>query len=135
MKIKSSYKLILVLTFALLACSKWGGNNPVGVTGGVTAWQNLSSGNDGSSTSSLIGSWRYDSDNYYEILTFYSDGNFSIYINDYGNEETLNGTFSVSGNQLDIYINGIKITFTFSINGNVLTLVNADGDSFTYYKI
>lgn len=70
MKIKSSYKLILVLTFALLACSKWGGNNPVGVTGGVTAWQNLSSGNDGSSTSSLIGSWRYDSDNYYEILTF-----------------------------------------------------------------
>jgi hypothetical protein len=67
-------------------------------------------------------------------LTFYANGDFEIdyYYQDqywYG----LEGTYSVSGNMINMYFDGDSDSGTYSITGNRL-IITTDGRSTTYYR-
>ena len=87
-----------------------------------------------SGQSALVGTW--DSADY--SYTFKSDGTFTFYYATY--EATSSGTYKVTGNivELSSMSGGIKYTdkYTFSVNGNRLTLTNVynNEDTLTYTK-
>lgn len=130
------FSTALVISIIFTGCGNWGGNNPVGVTGG--SGQGYGENSDLLGTKSLlVGSWRHDYYNDYEIITFSSNGAWeSKYYDDGYLEYHFTGTYSVSGNELTISVGGMSfITYTFSVNGDELTLVHPNYGSVTYYRV
>jgi hypothetical protein len=133
-----SFSIAILFMFG---CANWGGNNPVGVTGGseqgygTTSDLNLPAPVPGSS-SDLIGTWRADyGGGDYELLTFTANGKFNIAVYDNNDLDfSYSGNYSTSGNTLTLYIEGQPYTGTFSVRGDVLTLSIFD-DSQTYYRL
>lgn len=137
MKIRNKYIFIVVFSFVMLACSKWGGDNPIGVTGGVAGWQDAGSEKNGENfVSALLGNWRHNiSNNSYQIITLSPNGRFLLYSNDSNDVETFSGTYSVFGNKLNLLFTEENIIFTYSLNDDELILTNSDGERTTYYRI
>ncbi len=132
---------ISLAMFLLVSCANWGGNNPVGVTGGSEQGYgqsgdlNLpSSGSE--SAVKLIGTWRYDyGGSNYEILEFKSNGKYEVEFydnNDY--EFGYSGNYTVSGNKITLWVEGKTMMVTYSLSGDQLTLF-WEGNPITYYRV
>ena len=135
---------IAAVTFVIwfmCGCANWGGNNPVGVTGGSDQGYgqsgDLNLPSTGSeSASQLVGSWRYDHDRgEYEIIEFKSNGRYSFRY--YENGEYIigiSGNYTVSGNTLTIWYEGEMSMMNFEVDDDSLTLYRG-GEVITYYRI
>ena len=132
---------ISLAIFFLVSCANWGGNNPVGVTGGSEQGYGGSSDLNlpslgSESAEKLIGTWRHDNGGGdYEILEFKSNGKyeFSFYENnDY--EFGYSGKYTVSGNTITLWIENQPFALTYSLNGDQLRL-SQGGEIATYYRV
>lgn len=152
MKSKYTYLCIgIILVLALLVgCGQTGSNNPAGITGGPGE---IAPNPGGGSAAELVGTWLYVV--YYdyrqdykleEYLTFYSNGEYDIidywyYWDDYYENWVLEdvysveGTYSVSGNQITLYYEGVELLVTYSISDDQLTLTMYDPEDDEYYSI
>jgi len=126
----------LLFTFMLGGCAQWGGDNPVGITGGSDEGYGQSGNlNLPQNGSDLVGSWRYDiSESRYQIWTFSVNGNLTViyYNNDQIN--TQHGTYTTSDNNISLFVGQQTLNGTFSIQGNHLTLYFGQ-DSLTLTKV
>lgn len=143
------FKILIALAFLSsvlsIQCSKLGGTDPVGVTGGSDSgygifndiWRTGSGSGNGSGVNpNLVGSWRHEyAGDDYETITFYSNGSFQISYFQEGFSGTIDGTYSVSGNQITLYIEGETIIITYSLSGDELTLFLQGEGSVVYYRI
>ena len=132
---------ISLAIFFLVSCANWGGNNPVGVTGGSeqgygeSSDPNLpSSGSE--SPEKLIGTWRHDyGGGDYEILEFKSNGKYEVEFyenNDY--EFGYSGNYTVSGKTITLWIENQPFTLTYSLSGDQLRL-SQGGETAIYYRV
>ena len=131
------FSTALLISLIFTGCSGWGGNNPVGVTGGSEQGYGQGTGAGENLTILLIGTWRHDySSHEYTTITFSSNGDWDYkhyyYDNLYDHDV---GTYSVSGNKITITEEGYSVTVTFSINGNELTLTYPGENPITFYRI
>ena len=131
--------VLVILIFS--GCANWGGNNPVGITGGSDQGygeaKDLDLPSVGSgSEASLIGSWRHEySSGEYEIITFNQNGKFSMsYYDDGFLQFSFSGNYSTSGTSITLFVEGQPLSGNYSIQGDELTLY-LPGDSQTYYRI
>ena len=92
-----------------------------------------------SEASSLIGSWYDEGDDYYEKITFKKNGTVIFYYEEYyggrWEKDREEGTYSVKGNKLTVYIGDDVETATFKVTSKKLTIEDEDGDTFVYYRI
>ena len=136
-----SMTILSIAMLCMFGCANWGGNNPVGVTGGSERGYGQASdlglsSPSSSSSSNLVGSWRADyGGGDYETITFTANGKFTIAVYDKNDLEfSYSGNYSTSGNTITLYIEGQPYSGTFSVNGDVLILTIFD-DSQTYYRL
>ena len=130
----------LSFTIMIVGCAQWGGDNPIGITGGSEEGYgqngalNLHQPSDGNNPD-LVGSWRYIiSQSSYTIWTFSSNGNFTV-TSYYGETITTRyGSYSTSGESISITIQQQSNTGTYSIQGNHLT-ITLGGDSTTLTRV
>jgi hypothetical protein len=133
MKRYSPFLFASLLAVLFLGCAQWGGDNPLGITGGSKEGYgqhndlNLPDGS-GEIDPDLVGVWSmYD---YPDMLvyTFMVDGTFKIELYYYDSlDETTEGTWNVYGNQLTLRPDGGRTeVVTYQINGNQLTLTQGD---------
>jgi hypothetical protein len=136
----SMVSLSLAMLF-MFGCANWGGNNPVGVTGGSD--QGYGKASDlglpsagSSSSSNLIGSWRSDyGGGDYETITFTDNGKFNLAVFENNDLDfSYSGNYTTSGNSITLYIEGNPYSGTFSVQGDVLTL-NIFNESQTFYRL
>ena len=132
---------VLIVVAIFSGCGNITGYDPVGVLGGSdrgygNEYTSKLGGSDVPATSSILGTWRADyGAGDYDIISFLSNGNVTwrIYEN-YSLSYNFSGTFSVSGNQIIMYINGTQLIMTYVINGNNLTLTY-QGVSTVYNRV
>lgn len=121
--LKNLYTILAMLAICLCftACSKDDDNN----------------GGD-SDASSIVGTWVYEEDDYYEEITFKPNGTLTIYSEEYYDGEwdewEERGTYSVKGHKLTIDIDDEIITFTFTVTSKKLTITDEEGDTMVYHK-
>jgi hypothetical protein len=137
-QIISYFITCLLFSFVLVGCAQWGGDNPVGITGGgddgygQNSALNLPQPSDGT-TNDLVGSWRYNvNQSTYMIWTFSINGNLTAtyYYND--NYYSSYGTYSTSGNSITYTLQQQTSTGTYTIRGNHLTItINGESTTFT----
>ena len=116
---KRALALLIVLTLALslVGCGGSGG----------------SSGKGGSSNS-LVGAWELTGGTYFEGLQtegtitfeFKEGGSIARTINGPGVNETLNGTWEVSGDKVTMTVNHDTLSANFKISGKTLTMTLVD---------
>jgi hypothetical protein len=131
---------ILLTVLLLVGCARWGGNNPVGVTGGSEEgygeFKDLGIISSSGSSAQLVGTWRHDyGGGDYEILEIQSNGRFQISVYDNNNLELeYSGNYTVSGNTITLWIEGQPVTVNYSLDGDFLTLF-FEGEQTTYYRV
>ncbi len=107
------------------ACAQWGGDNPLGITGGSKDGygQNGDLFLPGEIDQELVGSWIINGEISYQIVTFYADGTFTIeyYLEDQL-ARTVSGQWGVSGNELTLRSGGKSEVYRYQLNNNQLTL-------------
>jgi len=91
------------------------------------------------SSSSIVGTWIYEEEDYYEEVTFKSNGTMIIESEEYYNGEweswTERGTYILDGNELIANIDDENIIVTIiSITSSKLVLEDDEGDRETYYR-
>lgn len=132
------FSTVLLILLIFTGCSNWGGNNPVGVTGGSEQGYGQGTGAGENINILLIGTWRHDYySNHYEIITLSSNGtwDYKEYYYDILNEHEF-GAFSVSGNTITVIMEGEEpFTVEFSINGDELTLTYPGEYPKTFYRV
>ena len=143
MKKNYLYVLTVIVTSLLLitGCGQNGTNNPAGITGGIGEIADNAGGGNGGGDD-LIGTWMYEeifTRDYMRLYyTFSSNGEFMFEYEEYYDGEydydTFYGTYTVSGNQLSITIEGDIDYFTFSISGNQLALTY-DGETLIFTRV
>ena len=122
--LKNLYTILAMLAICLCftACSKDDDNN----------------GGD-PDASSIVGTWEYEEDDYYEEITFKSSGTVVIYSEEYYDGEwdewEERGTYSVKGNKLTTDIDDEINTVTFTVTSKKLTITDEEGDIYIYYKV
>ena len=140
---KYTLSVVLILLF-IIGCANWGGNNPLGVTGGSESGYgknqdlNLPAPQMGGDQN-IVGSWRNNTGvgaENYEIITFKSNGEFEIRIYEDGIFQFgFGGDYTVSGNQITLYYEEVPaVVLTFQLINDQLTLFY-DGESETYYRV
>lgn len=90
--------------------------------------------------SSIVGTWAYEEDDYYEEVTFKANGTMIIESEEYWNGEwdywTERGTYEVDGDELWGYIDDeyfeVRIV---SITSTRLVLEDDEDDRITYYRV
>ena len=114
---------ILAICLCFTACSSDDDNNNGG----------------NSDAASIVGSWEYEEEDYYEEITFKSNGTVIIYSEEYYDGEweewEEKGTYSVKGNKLTVDIDDEVTTCTFKISSKKLTIENEEGDTYVYYRV
>ena len=104
-----------------------------------TACSNDDDDDNGGEAASLIGSWAYEEEDYYEEITFKSNGTFIIYSEEYyageWDEWEERGSYSVKGNKLTVDIDDEVTTCTFKVTSKKLTIENEEGDTYVYYRV
>ncbi len=113
-------------------CAQWGGDNPLGITGGSNNGYgknndlNLPDGSD-QIDPDLVGVWSMYDYPYSLVYTFNADGTYQIEEYFYDSlDDSYEGTWSVSGNILTLSSNDGSSIMTYEINGNQLTLTQGD---------
>jgi hypothetical protein len=114
-----------LLIFLISACSQWGGDNPLGITGGSKEGygQNGDLFLPGEIDQEILGSWIISGEISYQIFTFYADGTFSIenYLEDQL-ARTVSGLWGVSGHELTLRSGGKSEVYRYQVNSNELIL-------------
>lgn len=92
------------------------------------------------SSSSIVGTWSYEEEDYYEEVTFKANGIMIIESEEYYDGEweswTERGTYVLDGDKLIVHIDDEITTVTVvSVTSSKLILKNEDGDKWTYYKV
>ncbi len=125
-----------IFVFLLIGCAQWGGDNPLGITGGSEEGYgqngdlNLPQPADGNIIDpELIGMWvtagQWVQTTY--TFAFNASGTFTIVIHSTKFTQVMEGTYSVSGNTLTFNIyGGETLVYTYSVNNNHLTLDDGD---------
>jgi hypothetical protein len=121
-----------IFVFMLIGCAQWGGDNPLGITGGSK--QGYGENNDfslpetsGEIDPNLVGKWSSYGDIFIIVFDFYADGTFTR--EEYYDRESngsAEGTWSVSGDILTLRSSGDTQVYTYFINDNQLTLFYGD---------
>ncbi len=140
---RKCFSLLFLSLLLWIGCGQNSGVNPMNVTDGGANFNNdsgvlipimkVASGSN-SSDISIVHSWANEFGDI--TLTFSGNGTYS-YIYDDGNYHfTENGTYSISG----IFVNatdpdGYSYTETFTVNGNMLTLIDEYGYSHSFSGI
>jgi hypothetical protein len=113
-------------------CAQWGGDNPLGITGGSNNGYgknndlNLPDGSD-QIDPDLVGVWSMYDYPYLLVYTFNADGSCKIEEYYYDSlDDSYEGTWSVSGNILTLSSNEGSEIMIYEINGNQLTLTEGD---------
>jgi hypothetical protein len=142
MKRYLTYSIIsLFFTILIIGCAQWGGDNPLGITGGSE--EGYGQGSDlnlpdpsGGSNSNLVGSWRYNYPDSYDYMTwtFNANGNLEVRYHLDGEDFSLFGTYSTSGNAITINLFQEPVDGTYSINGDQLTIY-IEGDVIILYRV
>jgi hypothetical protein len=126
------FKSIIPALFVLMmaGCAQWGGDNPLGITGGSEVGYgqssdlNLPYSSNPGIDPDLIGTWRYDLyQGRYELLIFEESGDFAA--ESYSENQMYyrtTGTYSVSGNTLNLTYMGATYPWIYSISQNRLTI-------------
>jgi hypothetical protein len=121
-----------IFLFLLIGCAQWGGDNPLGITGGSNNGYgknndlNLPDGS-GQIDPDLVGVWSMYDYPYLLVYTFNADGSFKIEEYYYDSlDDSYEGTWSASGNILTLSSNEGSAIMTYEINGNQLTLTEGD---------
>ena len=126
-------RYVLLLNVSLLAvliagCAQWGGDNPLGITGGSKEGYGQNNDlnlpeNSGEIDPELLGSWTSYGDLSSTVFTFFTDGTFMMehYLENQL-DRTISGRWSVSGNTLTISSGGNSEVYTYLVDGNQLIL-------------
>ena len=123
-----------LLFLMMIGCAQWGGDNPMGITGGGEEGYgknndlNLPSASGGIDRD-LVGTWRTTGGQYHSYLfTFNADGTFIMeeYYGDYL-AANIDGNYSVSGVILTLISLDDYLVYTYFINEDILTL--SDGEN------
>ena len=129
---------IFVGLLLISGCGYLAGNDPEGVTGGHEGGYGSFGTNYNGGYEDLYGDWRHNNQSGdYEVLTFHSNAEARIELfNADGNSQAIHGgSYAISGNRLDMSINGwMSGSFTLSINDNTLTIAG-DSQSTSYTRI
>jgi hypothetical protein len=125
-KLSLSLAILCLLPLVFIGCGQFAGDNPEGVTGGANGYGILLPGIvSGNNLGGLVGTWRHDyRAGEFEIVTLSSNGSFTYryYIDDIL-DESLDGTASVSGDELFVEVyGGNSLTLPFVLEGNYLTI-------------
>ena len=86
----------------------------------VSTFALASCGDDSDPKSSIVGEWRYDYGNSYEILWFKEDGTFLNTHHEYGSAWSEDGTYTVKGD---------KLTLSYDGDDEVYTILLLTGDT------
>ncbi|TFH01293.1 MAG: hypothetical protein E4H13_05285 [Calditrichales bacterium] len=126
---------ISVITFIALAmlliigCANWGGDNPMGITGGSEQGYGKSNDLDlpapeSGPAENLVGTWRHNfAPGEYEIIEFKSNGKFTIdYYENYRRQYEISGNFTTSGKTLTFWIEGQPSEATYTLINDRLSL-------------
>jgi len=136
-KIVINLLIFFIPIVMISSCANWGGENPVGVTGGSgSGYGEMENWNPATDFNQLVGSWRFDyDDGDYIIFTFSADGSLVIdqYVN-YDIYNTIISNYTVEEDILTITLYGENIQYTFSISGNILTLY-IGGEQMNFYRV
>jgi hypothetical protein len=124
----------ILLSFMITGCARWGGDNPVGITGGSEQGYGQNNNLNLPDTSiqktidpELQGSWIYLNSDSWIAITFYANGAFNIReISDATIHEEIYVTYFISGNTITLIINGKSETNAYSIIADQL-LITIDG--------
>ena len=139
MKRYISFLIVSLLAILICSCAQWGGDTPLGITGGGS--EGYGKNNDlnlpdisGGVDPELVGSWSTPEAYYYAVFTFNADGTFSI-AEYYGGDldEITEGTWSVSGSNITLTVDGYSEVIPYSINGDILT-VDYHGDTVVLHR-
>jgi len=139
MKKYESFLLYILITILLFGCSHWGGDTPLGITGGSEEGYgqsgDLNSQNPFNNINPyLLGSWIRPGLHNYIILTFFLNGTYTLeYYYNNSLESRIKGTYHVSGNTLTMTINGNSDVATYMIRDDSLTIYAGD-ESVTYLR-
>lgn len=92
------------------------------------------------SSSSIVGTWSYEEEDYYEEITFKANGIMIVESEEYYNGEweswTERGTYELDGDKLIANIDDeIAIVTVVSVTSSKLVLKDEDGDRWTYYRV
>ncbi len=116
--------IVFLLAVLLCSCAQWGGDNPLGITGGSK--EGYGQNNDlnlpenfGEIDPELVASWASYGDNSTTVFTFYADGTFTMehYLENQL-DRTISGLWSVSGDTLTISSGGNSEVYTYLVDGN-----------------
>jgi hypothetical protein len=139
MKKYLSYLIVSLLAGLIVGCAQWGGDNPLGITGGGK--EGYGQNNDlnlpeitGKIDPALVGVWRTDESYSGLELTLNADGSFTAEIYIEGElDEILEGTWGVSGENLLLTVEGDTIFCPFTYYGNSMT-ISYQGDTIILYR-
>jgi hypothetical protein len=126
----SCFIVSLLFVFMITGCAQWGGDNPLGLTGGSNEGYgqnndlNLPDSSSGNAIDpELVGLWSTSGEWIMVMFSFTAEGVFTrdTY---YGGtlRDSMEGIYSVSENILTLRSDDITITYVYSITGNYLTL-------------
>ena len=125
------YAFIFLIAISLtLGCGHLAGNDPEGVTGGhAGGYGSFGSTFSGGGDNLILGAWQQDgSQGDHNIVTFNADGTVRVDFYNGDQHYSQNGAYYISGNRLDINVNGWKGgSGIFTITGEVLTVNFDDG--------
>ncbi len=124
--IKSGWYYIIsaLFIFLLIGCAQWGGDNPLGITGGSK--EGYGQNNDlyfpGKIDPELLGIWISYGDLSYETFTFRDDGTFTI--EQHHPNRTIAGRWGVSRNELTLcFGSNLEVEiYRYMVSGNQLIL-------------
>jgi hypothetical protein len=132
------FLIVSLLAVLVCSCAQWGGDNPLGITGGSKEGYGQNSDlnlpeNSGDIDPALVGSWASEENVSTTVFTFYADGTFTMehYLEDQL-DRTLSGLWSVSGNTLTISSGGKSEVYTYLVDGNQLVLSSGNREIVLY---
>ncbi len=123
--------LSLLFTIIISGCAQWGGDNPLGITGGSGEGYgqnedlNLPDPAGGNTIDfELVGLWTSAGRWVQTIRTiaFNANGTFTMVTHSGVSPQETEGTYNVSSNILTLNSDGERIIYIYSINGDYLTL-------------
>jgi len=143
-KIFRSIIISLSGIFIITSCAQWGGDNPLGVTGGSEEGYgqnndlNLPDNTDQRTIDpELLDNWINPQPDSYIELIFYANGNFRIIYDSYNTyppfHYEVEGTYYTSGNTITLTIDGESKTSRYSIIGDQL-LITINGQRMLFLR-
>jgi hypothetical protein len=140
--IKSAWYFIIsaLFIFLLIGCAQWGGDNPLGITGGSKEGYGQNRDLNFPDTTQqktidpeLLGIWNSINTNSWTSLTFYANGDFNIRSYSDGTIYDSDGTYYTYGKTIILILDGKTNTSSYSIIMDRL-IITIDGERMVFYR-